>query len=152
MTHCARSQVGLCGQGAAMRGWDVPSMLITSDNDLVKAGMYRAKSILGDKTTLVTFKDEALDLGTPTTYQTTSWGPFLCIGCCPLSPFYGLRRHFALGNEEKDVSAEPAAQFLSQVFKGGPPVQATNKMHPLDTKPAGTCCVPFPIFWSCCEM
>jgi hypothetical protein len=135
-----------------MRGWQAPSLLITSDNDGVKAGMYRAKDILGDKTTLVTFKDEALDLGTPTTYETTSWGPFLSLGCCSASPFYGLRRHFALGTEEKDVSAAPAAQFLNSVFNGGPPVTATDKMHPLNTQPPGACCVPFPIFWSCCEM
>jgi hypothetical protein len=130
-------------------------MLITSDNDLVKDGMYRTADILGSKATLITLKDAVLDLSLKNTHATTSWSPCLLLGCCPLSPFFGLKRHFALAGEEQDVSARPASLFLKQVFllnKAWPEIQVSQDMHALNQQASGACCVPFPLFVSCCEM
>merc|ERR1719231_935425 len=150
---CSDTPVSLCGQGKALRDWKVPSLLVTADLDLVKSGMYRAADILGSNATLVTFKDAALDLSLPTTKQTTAWGPIIMLGCCQASPFFGLRRHFALANEERDVSAAPTATFLKHALKEGGSLEAEGtKMHPLNTKAPGICCVPFPAFVSCFEM
>ena len=144
--------MGLCGLGAAMREWTTPSLIITSDQDAVKAGMWRAKDILGENATLVTFKDAALNNNNPLAKQTTGFGPFLLCGCCSASPFYGMRRHFALANEEEEPSSAVVAAFLKKALLGGPDIAQTDQMHPLNTKDKdGACCTPFPLFWSCCE-
>ena len=87
-TLCSDTPVGLWGLGRALRSWDVPSLFITSERDMAKAGVYRAADIAGGNSTLITFKDEALNLDIPHTKKTTIWGcfaPFTCYG----GPFYG---------------------------------------------------------------
>ena len=73
---------------------------------MTKSGNYRLHEIAGGHSTLVTFKDSALDLDIPTTKATSAWGGFACAACYT-SPLYGMRQHFALGNEENDVAHEP---------------------------------------------
>lgn len=105
-TCCSDSPLGMCGMAAAIRSWTFPSLVVTSDLDMTKSGNYRLHEIAGGHSTLVTFKDSALDLDIPTTKATSAWGGFACAACYT-SPLYGMRQHFALGNEENDVAHEP---------------------------------------------
>ena len=150
---CSDTPVGMCGISGAVKAWQVPSLFITAEYDATKAGMDRGADI-APNSTLVTFKDSALDLANPTTRATTSWGPFLALGGCYGTPFFGMPRHFALANEEKDVSAVPVGQFLRKHFYGGPDMEASDLMWngQLNAKAPNKCCAPFPLFRSCCDM
>ena len=151
-TWCSDTPVGLCGEGRAMREWTIPSLIVTSEFDGVKAGAYRGADLLGTLATTVTFKDSVLDLATPITKMATPWGPFLTVGFFG-TPFWGLRRHFALGDEANDVSHEAVVPFLKKVFAGGPDMVGSDKMYKneLNSRAPDGCCHPFPLFLSCCE-
>ena len=143
------SPVGCCGEGAAIRKWDVPSLVVTSDYDAVKEGNYRLADIA--QSTLITLKDSVLDLNGPWTKKTSSWGVFYPCACYG-GPFHGITRHFAIAHESRIVAGEPVAEFLNSVFRGGPELKATSRMYDnkLNSKAPSKICSPFPIFKSCC--
>ena len=155
-TGLSDTPLGLCGMGKALRSWRVPSLFITSERDMAKCGMYRAVDIVGGQSTLITFKDEALDLEIPHTKKTTIWDCFTPLTCYG-SPFYGLRQHFALASETKDISHLPINAFLRQHFYNDGNIN-TNRTFTeylvnssINSRSPTKLCAPFPLFRSCCE-
>ena len=148
---CSDTPVGCFGEGKAIRAWNVPSLVVTSDYDLVKEGNYRLADMAGS--TIVTLKDTVLDLNLPHSKKTSSWGAFLPCTCYG-GPFFGLPRHFAIAHEERVVAGEPVVQFLNSVFREGPEMKGSSRMYgnALNTKAPSICCAPFPAFKSCCEV
>merc|ERR1719482_2236672 len=134
--------VGCCGMQGVVKKWNIPSLFITAENDMMKSGMYRFADIAGGENTLVTFKDSALDLSVPTTAATSTWWPFLGLS------FMGIPHHFALNTEEKDISHEPVTQFLKKYFVGGKEMQDSDKMVDgrLNSRAPITCCSPVCLF------
>jgi hypothetical protein len=151
-TCCSDTPVSLCGEGAAIRAFNVPTLIVTSDLDTLIGGSYRAADILGDSATLVTLKDSAIDITTPTINATSSWGSLLAMGCCVGSPFYGMKRHFAIAEDADGTVSALAVAFLKQVYSGTP-MESTDQMvnDQLNSRAETSCCVPFPLFKSCFE-
>ena len=146
---CSDTPVTPCGLGQALRAFDVPTLVVTSESDLAMGGAYRAASILAEKGvgTLVTFKESVLDLSAPTTAGHTAWGPLLAMGGCYGTPFHGLARHFAIIEDADGVTSSTVASFLKPALSGGKAMAATDKMvdDALNTKAAMNFCTPFPL-------
>ena len=149
---CSDTPVSPCGQGEALRQSTAPSLILTCENDVVIAATHRQKEILGERATLVTLKESAIDLSAPVTRATTGWGPFLTLSC-PGGPFHGIPRHFAIIEDAGNVASDITAAFLKQHLAGGKPLAASDKMldGKLNTKAPTSICVPFPLFRSCFE-
>ena len=146
--------VSMCTSSTQVKNYNIPSLLITSENDLVKSGMYRTFDIIGGDSTLVTLKDSVLNLNIPNTKKKTSWGCFSYLSCYG-SPFYGLTRHFAIANEEEDHASHFVISFLKKLFYDENIENSVNLNllydNKLNSKSPNKCCSPFPLFISCCD-
>ena len=153
-TLCSDTPVSMCTSSTRVKNYNIPSLLITSENDMVKSGMYRTYDFIGGDSTLVTLKDSVLNLNIPNTKKKTSWGCFSYLSCYG-GPFYGLPRHFAIANEEEDHAGNFIVAFLNKIFynKNIEDSVDLNLLYEnkLNSKSPNKCCSPFPLFISCCD-
>ena len=64
-------------------------------------------------------------------------------------PLYGLHQHFALGSEEKDVSAEVIGPFLRSVLYGDRVLEGSDKMLDGKALPDNACSIDNPDCEAC---
>lgn len=151
-TLCSNTPIKMCRGSHHIKSYEIPSLLITSENDMVKSGMYRTHDIIGGDSTLVTLKDSILNLDVPNTKEKTSWGCFSNLACYG-SPFYGLPRHFAIANEKEEHASNFVVAFLNRIFynKDIENYVDLSLLHnnKLNSKSNNKCCAPFPLFISC---
>jgi len=97
---------------AKVAAFTFPSLFIASDKDCQLGATKEVFAKAAAPSTILIFKDAHLDLSMAMTNKTSAWGP----GTNDLFP--GVRQHFALAAEAKDVSSEPILKFLDTTFKG----------------------------------
>ena len=153
-TFCSDTPIKMCTSNSVIKDYEIPSLLITSENDMVKSGMYRTHNNIGGDSTLITFKDSVLNLNIPNTKKETYWGCFsnlACYGC----PFYGLPRHFGIGAED-DITSNFIVSFLNKIFYNQSNIENNINLdllydNKLNSRAPNKCCAPFPLFVSCCN-
>jgi len=142
--------ISCCGMEAAAQSWTIPSLFVTAEGDLAKAGTNRFYGLAGGDKTMVTFKDSALDL----TLADSSGGPdgpwryFICMSPC--MPCFGFAQHFAQAEATGDnnVTSLPVTQFLKKTFNGEGGVTDSEKYvdGKVGTVVPATCCSPICLF------